>query len=109
LRAKKLFRSNSSSSSKGAGVIGGASGGNVIEWEVRPGGMLVQKRQSGGDGVKEVIRVRVSTGSKWHDMSIGATCTFGEYCQTSWEWCMQKFRVAYRYFFFLLILLLQES
>ena len=81
LRAKKLFRSNSSSSSSKAGVAGAASGNagvGVIEWEVRPGGMLVQKRQNGGDGAKEVIQVRVSTGSKWHDISIGATCTFGE-------------------------------
>jgi hypothetical protein len=76
---KKLFRrssskgSNSSSSSDG-GDAGGSRG--EIEWEVRPGGMLVQKRD--GRGGVEVITVRVATGFSWHDVSIGATSTFGE-------------------------------
>lgn len=78
--AKRLFRS----SSKARIITGGANNGgctgasNVIEWEVRPGGMLVQKRENGGGGTKEVIRVRVSTGSKWHAISICATSTFGK-------------------------------
>jgi hypothetical protein len=38
--------------------------------------MLVQKRDGRGD--VEVITVRVATGFSWHDVSIGATCTFGE-------------------------------
>ena len=47
------------------------------EWEGRPGGMLVQRRAWRGD--VEVITVRVATGYSWHEVSIGATCTFGEY------------------------------
>ncbi|CAD6333751.1 unnamed protein product [Miscanthus lutarioriparius] len=50
-----------------------------IEWEVRPGGMLVQKRRSPEDDAAavEYILVRVSTGWQWHDVSIDATATFG--------------------------------
>lgn len=74
LRAKRLFRSNSSKPS----TIVVDTGCNAIEWEVRPGGMLVQKRHSGADKEKELIQVRVSTGSKWHDITIVATSTFGK-------------------------------
>ncbi|XP_006652427.1 BAG family molecular chaperone regulator 1-like [Oryza brachyantha] len=81
--SKRLFRRSSSkgstdSSSSSDGDVGGrgAGAGAEIEWEVRPGGMLVQKRD--GRGGVEVIAVRVATGFSWHDVSIGATCTFGE-------------------------------
>lgn len=50
-------------------------------WEVRPGGMLVQKRRGpDDDGVVEAILVRVSAGcGGWqHDVSIDATATFGD-------------------------------
>ncbi|RDX69787.1 BAG family molecular chaperone regulator 2 [Mucuna pruriens] len=49
-----------------------------IQWELRPGGMLVQKRESnqrGGDGVITII---VSTVSQSHEISVVATSTFGE-------------------------------
>ena len=83
--SKKLFRRSSSkgstaggssSSSDGEDVGSGGRGRGEIEWEVRPGGMLVQKRDGRPD--VEVITVRVATGFSWHDVSIGATCTFGE-------------------------------
>ncbi|XP_062185383.1 BAG family molecular chaperone regulator 1-like [Phragmites australis] len=77
--SKKLFRRSSSKGSTGSSSEGGAGvgvGRGEIEWEVRPGGMLVQKREGRGD--VEVITVRVATGFSWHDISIGATCTFGE-------------------------------
>ncbi|XP_057437416.1 BAG family molecular chaperone regulator 2-like [Lotus japonicus] len=49
------------------------------KWEIRPGGMLVQKReisnQISGDGMITII---VSTVSESHDISIEATSTFGE-------------------------------
>ncbi|CAL5185717.1 unnamed protein product [Lathyrus oleraceus] len=48
-----------------------------IKWELRPGGMLVQKRESNKSD-EEMITIRVSTISKWHDISIEATSTFGE-------------------------------
>ncbi|XP_047077514.1 BAG family molecular chaperone regulator 2-like [Lolium rigidum] len=79
--SKKLFKRSSWSRGSACGirhgdVAGGVAGGGEIEWEVRPGGMLVQKRD-GGRG-EEVIVVRVSTGFSCHDVSIGATRTFGE-------------------------------
>ncbi|XP_077231341.1 BAG family molecular chaperone regulator 3-like [Tasmannia lanceolata] len=49
-----------------------------VKWELRPGGMLVQKREDGGSMGEEMITVKVSTGSHWHDISIEATSTFGE-------------------------------
>ncbi|CAN6276074.1 unnamed protein product [Urochloa humidicola] len=76
--SKKLFRRSSSKSSN-ASSSSSSDAGSVrgeIEWEVRPGGMLVQKRDGRGD--VEVITIRVATGFSWHDVSIGATCTFGE-------------------------------
>jgi hypothetical protein len=88
---KRLFRrSSSKGSSTGsarsddgsdAGSIrGGGGGSGEIEWEVRPGGMLVQRRDCMGD--VEVITIRVATGFSWHEVSIGATCTFGKYYLT---------------------------
>ncbi|XP_072999947.1 BAG family molecular chaperone regulator 3-like isoform X2 [Typha latifolia] len=78
LRPGRLFRcySNKLNDSEDGG--GGASGcdRDGIEWEMRPGGMLVQKRECGRD--EGVIQVRVSTGYLWHDISIRATSTFGE-------------------------------
>ncbi|EES11012.1 BAG family molecular chaperone regulator 3 [Sorghum bicolor] len=77
---KKLFRRSSSkgstTSSSSDGDAGSVRGGGEIEWEVRPGGMLVQKRDCRAD--VEVITVRVATGFSWHDVSVVATCTFGE-------------------------------
>ncbi|XP_052198047.1 BAG family molecular chaperone regulator 2-like [Diospyros lotus] len=74
LRSKRFSRSNSK-----LGVGGeGKSCGGEIKWELRPGGMLVQKRES-GEGEKEPpITVRVSTVSQCHDITIQATSTFGE-------------------------------
>ncbi|CAN8256334.1 unnamed protein product [Cochlearia groenlandica] len=65
------------------GVIGNNNNNNnsscsnyEIKWELRPGGMLVQKRQ---DSIGEdFISIRVSTFYHFHDLSIEATSTFGE-------------------------------
>ncbi|KAJ0972825.1 hypothetical protein J5N97_020784 [Dioscorea zingiberensis] len=86
LRTRRLFKSGSSSSKingDGGGRVGNIGncgyGGEEIEWEVRPGGMLVQKRESGkGGGDLIRVRVRVSMASLSHDISIAATSTFGE-------------------------------
>lgn len=79
LRSKKLFKRSSKLSNGASGVVtGGCGRGGNIEWELRPGGMLVQKREGGKNDGEGVITVRVSTGSHWHDISIGATSTFGE-------------------------------
>lgn len=74
LRSKRFSRSNSK---LGAGGAAATIGGGEIKWELRPGGMLVQKRESQDAGEEAMITIRVSTVSKWHDISIQATSTFG--------------------------------
>jgi hypothetical protein len=87
---KKLFRRSSSKSSTTSSSSDGDAGsvrGGEIQWEVRPGGMLVQKRDGRAD--VEVITVRVATGFSWHDVSVVATCTFGEYsCSAVLLYCI---------------------
>lgn len=48
-----------------------------IKWELRPGGMLVQKRQESIG--EDLISIRVSTFAHSHDLSIEATSTFGKF------------------------------
>lgn len=83
LRSKKLFKTSSKVGICGGGGDGGGGGGNCrreIEWELRPGGLLVQKREAiGADESKGMINVRVSTGLRWLHISISATATFGMY------------------------------
>jgi hypothetical protein len=84
---RSLFRnrsrstsSSSSSTGSSADIYAMVAEHEKIEWELRPGGMLVQKRRSPEeeDAAVEVILVRVSTGCQWHDVNIGATATFGK-------------------------------
>ncbi|KAK7395752.1 hypothetical protein VNO78_16319 [Psophocarpus tetragonolobus] len=49
-----------------------------IQWELRPGGMLVQKRESNQSAGEGMITIIVSTVSQSHEISIEATSTFGE-------------------------------
>ncbi|KAL4193525.1 hypothetical protein AMTRI_Chr06g199950 [Amborella trichopoda] len=75
LKTKRFSRSSSKLS---LGENGGGGGG-VIDWELRPGGMLVQKREKGEkNGECEMIRVKVSNGSNSHQISIQSNATFGE-------------------------------
>ncbi|XAR51945.1 hypothetical protein NMG60_11006756 [Bertholletia excelsa] len=81
LRSKRFSRSNSKLSGGSGGSGGGGGGGSgsgEIKWELRPGGMLVQKRESGDNEGEGLITVRVSTVSQWHDIPIKPTSTFGE-------------------------------
>jgi hypothetical protein len=50
------------------------------QWEVRPGGMLVQKRDPDSDQIRPPlnIRVRVKFGSVYHEISISSVATFGQ-------------------------------
>ncbi|KAL7173121.1 hypothetical protein ACSBR2_032568 [Camellia fascicularis] len=56
----------------------------IIDWELRPGGMLVQKRggvveSDGGGGCGgPMIKIKVSHGSSHHDITIPAQSTFGD-------------------------------
>lgn len=50
-----------------------------IEWEMRPGGMLVQRRENGGDeDGGPFIKIRVSYGSSFHEFTVPWQSTFGE-------------------------------
>lgn len=50
------------------------------EWEVRPGGMLVQKRNPDSENrpPPPPIRIRVKYGSIYHEINISSQATFGE-------------------------------
>ncbi|PWA62943.1 ubiquitin-related domain-containing protein [Artemisia annua] len=91
LKSKRFSRSFSrlrSASGKGSSDGDGSAketttrmdmGMGEVKWEMRPGGMLVQRREIGGASVAEgVITVRVTNVSHWHDISIQPTSTFGE-------------------------------
>ncbi|XVF68370.1 hypothetical protein PTKIN_Ptkin10aG0200000 [Pterospermum kingtungense] len=51
-----------------------------IEWEMRPGGMLVQKRSQNGDDVSSApdIRLRVAYGAMRYEISVNSRATFAE-------------------------------
>ncbi|GKV05018.1 hypothetical protein SLEP1_g17076 [Rubroshorea leprosula] len=67
--------------SGGGGGGGGSAEGGAHEWELRPGGMLVQKRNPDSEWTAApppTIRVRVKYGSIYHEISISSQATFGE-------------------------------
>ncbi|KAG5621756.1 hypothetical protein H5410_006974 [Solanum commersonii] len=75
LRSKRFSRKVKSNSNIN-------NNGGEIKWELRPGGMLVQKREcenniSNSNG-EAIITLRVSTASNFYDISIQPTSTFGE-------------------------------
>lgn len=48
-----------------------------VDWELRPGGMLVQKRDFGDASSGPMIKIKVSHGSYHHDITVLAHSTFG--------------------------------
>lgn len=64
-----------------SGVAGAGAESRSHEWEMRPGGMLVQKRTADSDrnsALVPTIRVRVKYGSIYHEVNISSQATFGE-------------------------------
>ncbi|XP_010523590.1 PREDICTED: BAG family molecular chaperone regulator 3 [Tarenaya hassleriana] len=55
-----------------------SAGGGRHDWELRPGGMVVQRRTDQSSGESPVIRVRVKYGSVYHEITISSQATFGE-------------------------------
>ncbi|KAM5583176.1 hypothetical protein ABKV19_003201 [Rosa sericea] len=49
-----------------------------IDWELRPGGMLVQKRDSGDASSGPMIKIKVSHDSYYHDVTVHCRSTFGD-------------------------------
>lgn len=86
---KKIFLFGSIMNSKVKGVspmadkkcVGADHQGsmNPKELEIRPGGMLVQKRDSSSSNSNQTstIKVRVKYGSTYHDISISCQASFG--------------------------------
>jgi len=53
---------------------------NVAEWELRPGGMLVQKRNSDvNNNFSSIIKVKVKYGSSYHQIHISSHASFGTF------------------------------
>ena len=53
----------------------------AAEWEVRPGGMFVQKRDPDADAAAApvpTIRVKVKYGAVYHEIYISSQATFGK-------------------------------
>lgn len=65
---------------------GGDGGSEVAVWELRPGGMLVQKRSSDCNNHSCVtittIKVKVKYGSSYHEAKISSQATFGIFLDT---------------------------
>lgn len=57
---------------------GAAAAGRDGEWEVRPGGMLVQKRNSDCNQNSNNIKVKVKYGSVYHEVVINSQASFGK-------------------------------
>ncbi|XP_010550176.1 PREDICTED: BAG family molecular chaperone regulator 4 [Tarenaya hassleriana] len=74
---KSRSRSNNSDGRKAQQKgFGGNSNISETKWEIRPGGMLVQRRQESAG--EDLISIRVSTFARSHLLSVDATSTFGE-------------------------------
>lgn len=86
-----------------------------VDWEVRPGGMLVQKR-SGHCGVgpaAQTIKVLVSQGSYLHEVTVPPQATFGiefffsvRFCTFHWK---RLEKVSSFYFIWVICLILLIS
>ena len=76
---------------------------NVAEWELRPGGMLVQKRDSNGDqnsaSAASTIKVKVKYGSSYHEIRISSHASFGTYMQLHKFLCVCAWCVCFNNLF----------
>ena len=67
------------STTKGAAKDDGVVKGSSTDWELRPGGMLVQKRQPVESSSSPMIKTKVSHGSYHHEVTVPAQSTFGKH------------------------------
>lgn len=83
LRSKRFSRSSSKPGNNGSKAASSSPEKDCksigeIKWELRPGGMLVQKRKSNQSAGEGMITIIVSTMSQSQEISIEATSTFGK-------------------------------
>lgn len=94
------------------GSAGGAAAATAestpSEWELRPGGMLVQKRSDSdqNSAPPPTIRVRVKYGSTYHQIHVSSQATFGNFSFSLLVkilYCLskRKTQVSESFFFFL--------
>ncbi|KAG2673060.1 hypothetical protein I3760_13G071600 [Carya illinoinensis] len=62
-------------SSTSKGIVNDGSN-REMGWEIRPGGMLVQKRDSGDASSGATIKIKVSHDSYYHDVTVPTRSTF---------------------------------
>lgn len=57
-----------------------------VDWEMRPGGMFIQRREAGDDDYNDgpMINVSVSHGSSQHEVYLPAQSTF---CEILFSFC----------------------
>lgn len=81
MKAKtKGFLNSPTNNESSANGRGGGEREGAAEWEVRPGGMLVQRRTlaaSDQSSVAPMIRIRVKYKSTYHEININSQSTFG--------------------------------
>jgi len=85
MKMKNNYSSNNHKTNGLSSITNGGSDGGRVEsgskeWEMRPGGMLVQMRTSESDRnsvLVPTIRVRVKYGSIYHEVNISSQATFG--------------------------------
>lgn len=71
IRKKPSARENSSSTTTTAGE-------EETEWEMRPGGMLVQKRTVQTDAPARNLRLRIAYGALRYEICVSSMATFGK-------------------------------
>ncbi|XVF00501.1 hypothetical protein REPUB_Repub04eG0006400 [Reevesia pubescens] len=78
-RKSNVYGRTSHESSKNTTTTSSSTSfGEEIEWETRPGGMLVQKRTQNVDVSAPDIRLRVAYGAVRYEISVNSQATFGE-------------------------------
>ncbi|XP_057797748.1 BAG family molecular chaperone regulator 3-like [Salvia miltiorrhiza] len=77
---KRRFRRSEAAESATTTSSSSSSAAEAVEWEMRPGGMLVQKRSESASGnlATPNLRIRVVYGAILCQISVNAQTTFGE-------------------------------
>uniref|UniRef100_A0A0D6R3F8 Ubiquitin-like domain-containing protein n=1 Tax=Araucaria cunninghamii TaxID=56994 RepID=A0A0D6R3F8_ARACU len=82
MRMRMMKKSTVAEGSMEAMSGSAANGADSIDWELRPGGMVVQKRDPTADHLSSLpcskINIRVVYGSSFHHVSISKHASFGE-------------------------------
>nr|GMD11630.1 BAG family molecular chaperone regulator 2-like [Ipomoea batatas] len=78
---KRKLKFNAAGRSAGVGETKtSSSAAEEVKWEMRPGGMLVQKRSDNSDDAVSPpkLQIRVAYGAARYDLSVNSQATFGE-------------------------------